>query len=814
MKRIRIITAILLAAALLVSGCRREGAVDKPDDATPGGTDAVSVNPGPGSDAAEVLTHVYIPQAYSMPEGFELNSGVTPYYEAETDTLVCVGQRISEDGAEYRLVTTRGDAGVADEKPVPIPVDGKYVYMEHGFITADALWFITRQFDSEKRETSYRIAHTPLNAASGESGSGEAFSDGLDAGLTTELSPDLNSLLDSAEQFENIEGFAMDADGDFYVYDGAGLHAVAVFRPDFSLRCKVRASGGGTALNGIFTRPDGSVWCFGQIEAKRSAARVDKESLTIADPVRLPTSASASNQQLVRYAADDTLLFETSEGLFRSVGAGEEETEKLMDFLNSNLLVDKSVFLCAASRDALFYSGEDGCPVLWRSAGDVDLTTIRVLDVAITANLSAALNAKIVSFNRDHPDVRIVVKDYLNLARQGGQLWEDPAQNLAMDISLGRYRPDMILGKTGGADMNYCLREKLYVDLTPYLDRDPAVNRDNVFGAVLRAFDDGEGGLWGLADNFTISTVVAPNSILPAEYRDGWDLDGLLDFASSLPADVTLIEGLTRETAADRLLGTNGYAAFIDWDSMTCSYDSPTFLRWLSFVKSLPKDKAELSRVSELERLDGEEKYETYYSGKLALSRMQLYSVNALLDCVFKFDTYDLSFPGYPAAGGTLSTDFAFLVTTFSDAADEAWEFMTSVITEGDTMDSMMWRSHGRRLSVLKTSFDAMAENYRENYEFTYTFRGSGGMQIKDPEFASLNPKEPGSTYELTRDDTDRIRDYFDNVAGTPIKTNLPDEISAILSEELSALIADAATPESCAKNIQSRVSIWLAEHQ
>ena len=779
----------ILTVLLYFTGCQKNdsNATDAKSDRLTLSTSASNSN----LDATKHLLNVYTPTTYPMPEGFELNERVTPYYEAETDTLVCVGQRVTEDGAEYRLVTTRGDAGVAEEKPVPLSVDGEYVYMDYGFVTEDAVWFIARQYVEEKQETLYWLIRY------------------FRADGTVEISPELNTLAGIGGAMAQVRGFAMDADGDLYVYENLKAHAVFVLGSDFSLRCKVPASGGGTSLNGIFTRPDGSVWCFGQIEGQRSAARIDKESLTLADPVRLLTSASGSNQQLVRYAADDALLYETSEGVFCSTGDGEGEM--LMSFLNSNLMVDKSVFLCAANRDELLYSNENGCPVMWRSAGDIDLTTVRVLDVAITANLSAALTTKVIEFNRDHPDVRLVVKDYVNLTRNGGQTWDDPAQNLAMDIALGRYRPDMILGKTGGADMNYCLREKIYTDLTPYLDSDPVVNRDNVLGAVLRAFDDGEGGLWGLADNFTISTLVSPDSILPAEYRDGWTLDDLLDFADSLPSDVTLIEGLTRETAADKLLGANGYAAFIDWDSMTCSYDSPTFLRWLDFVRSLPKDEAELLRSSELEQLSDQEKYEYYWNGKVALRNMRFSSVEAILGAVFRFDTYDVSFPGYPTAGGTLSTDFAFLVTSFSDTTDEAWEFMTSVITEREGWETAEWRMFGG-MSVLKSMFDEISVN-EMNYTFKYMFSGGEGSTRKDLDNA-YKLDSPGKVYDLTKADTDRIRDYYDNIAGSPIKADLPDDVAAILNEELSALIADAATPEACARNIQSRVSIWLAEHK
>ena len=37
--------------------------------------------------------------------------------------------------------------------------------------------------------------------------------------------------------------------------------------------------------------------------------------------------------------------------------------------------------------------------------------------------------------------------------------------------------------------------------------------------------------------------------------------------------------------------------------------------------------------------------------------------------------------------------------------------------------------------------------------------------------------------------------------------------ISAIIEEELSAFAAGVGTAEDCAAKIQSRVSIWMAEH-
>ena len=51
-----------------------------------------------------------------------------------------------------------------------------------------------------------------------------------------------------------------------------------------------------------------------------------------------------------------------------------------------------------------------------------------------------------------------------------------------------------------------------------------------------------------------------------------------------------------------------------------------------------------------------------------------------------------------------------------------------------------------------------------------------------------------------------------DGTYGTVRMVRSPD--NEIVTEELSALTAKHITPEECAERLQSRVSIWLAEHR
>jgi hypothetical protein len=57
------------------------------------------------------------------------------------------------------------------------------------------------------------------------------------------------------------------------------------------------------------------------------------------------------------------------------------------------------------------------------------------------------------------------------------------------------------------------------------------------------------------------------------------------------------------------------------------------------------------------------------------------------------------------------------------------------------------------------------------------------------------------------------LRSWIDN-AGEPFTDAFPSELCEIVKEEIDAWLAGMGTPEDCAKKIQSRVSIWLAENK
>ena len=71
----------------------------------------------------------------------------------------------------------------------------------------------------------------------------------------------------------------------------------------------------------------------------------------------------------------------------------------------------------------------------------------------------------------------------------------------------------------------------------------------------------------------------------------------------------------------------------------------------------------------------------------------------------------------------------------------------------------------------------------------------------------------PGMLSTFEREDRDKYAALFDAIGLTPAEQGV-QEIYNILIEDVTAFYSGVGSAEDCAKKIQSRVSIWLAEHK
>ena len=197
---------------------------------------------------------------------------------------------------------------------------------------------------------------------------------------------------------------------------------------------------------------------------------------------------------------------------------------------------------------------------------------------------------------------------------------------------------------------------------------------------------------------------------------------------------------------------------------------------------------------------------------------MWMHDAASILEPECVFNTKDYTFIGYPtygenSRGGNVTCSNVFVVTNFCKNTDIAWDFIKSVVAPDDDGDSI--RYGGGDMPILRESLRKVCEGFYD-YEFEFYYSGGGGYGPGDPD----NPRtqddldEPGVLAHFTPEDTERLIDYIDNDCGSPITEAMPTELQNIISEEITSFTGGAKTAEECAKVIQSRAKIWLAEHE
>ena len=780
-KRARRISALLLSLLLLLpglTGCRK-GTEDG------GAENGGSVTQGTGE--AEILTHVFRPETFAVPEDWSLYSMVTPRYDPETGVLTYLAthweDRTDEDGnllSESRaaIVEASTEAILSrTEIPVEMSVD-----VSGGLFTENGLVCLFSSFDPERGTQSFSIASL--------SSEGEILARCEDA----------SALFDTAGEggWFHIDRTAADGEGNIYL---STQREVAVLTPSLEKSFSVTVP---DWISAMAADGEGRVWITGYFGNGQGMAPINPAARALGDPVELPNGMNE-----LFFGPGHGIYYRGDDGLY---GADFDENGKIgegqliMDFLNSDVSRDMMTVLAVYGPEEVLlseYNGTAPAPAVYHKVPDIDLSAVTVLRLAYTTQLEYFVPRKVIAFNKSHDDVRIVTESYINEGDYyGGE------NRLAAEMAAGS-RPDIVITTKEGPALSAIVKHGLYADLTPYAERPGNLNKDNIMGCVKRTFTDGEGRLFAVASSFTLRGYITTDALL-GEYagRDSLTPEELLDFAESLPADRLLMEGLTRESAASSLLGPGGYASFIDGEGKSCSFDSDLFIRYLTYIASLPTWE-EYSAHPPIEGLnaDRSERYKLYHDGKIALKLKSFHEPVDFLGAELDFGTKDWRLIGQPANGDygvPIGAESVYVVTApEGERADLAWEVLSAVFDpEGF---GVSWGIPG-----LVSVFEQMVEEYY-TYDFAFTYSGSASWGTKNPD-RERRLDEPGILTEFTEADERRIRDVLDNHCGVPYTASADEDVTAIVEEEISVFLGGVGSAEDCAKKIQSRVSILLAE--
>lgn len=407
------------------------------------------------------------------------------------------------------------------------------------------------------------------------------------------------------------------------------------------------------------------------------------------------------------------------------------------------------------------------------------------------------LRSQIVNFNRTSQTYRIVVKDYSEYNTEDD--YSAGLTKLNTEILSGQV-PDLLA--TSSIPVSKYAAQGLLTDLWQFIDADENIKREDLMTQVLDAISI-DGKLYQMPTTFYLNTVAGLDKVV-GDYRDNWDLTSLMQAMESLRPEATIFSETTTKEEMLLMTVARGIDQFIDWNTGECSFDSPEFLELLNFVNQFAAD-------FDYENYDWDTDYESDFvrikDGRQLLTQISLSDFGDLSVYFAALDNQPC-FVGFPVgAPHTLDVSSPVAISAASQHKDAAWAFVRSLVQEDYQKNT--WGFPINRKVFDQKAEEAMTPVYQLD---------ANGQPLLDEEGNKIEQSQGGmgwgndemyEIYAVTQEQYDTLMELLANCSGG---YSYDEEISEILSEATAPFFAGEKSAEDTAREIQSRVKLYVAE--
>ena len=372
----------------------------------------------------------------------------------------------------------------------------------------------------------------------------------------------------------------------------------------------------------------------------------------------------------------------------------------------------------------------------------------QVLDLAVGAGTEGTYLSQAISiFNQSSEDYVI----------QRRRIMPEEMEAFRTELTSGKGPDILSLGSTVDRESQFTrfgLDSGLCEDLMPYIDADPVYNRDCfVPGLLDSAMENGH--LYQLDPGFQVYALAVPAS--RAEEARSWTVDSLLELRDTLPEGVTLFNCYSRSDLAQMVLNLAS-VEYVDYANASCSFDDPSFIRWLELWNSYSDDQLQNAESSAI------------------MSASTTGSLPGYLQRTFGEDYVFMGWPGKEGQVQLIRGLSGFSIMASSQHKDGAWAFLRTLLDLRVQSGSIL----SFTLPVTQEGFDKWVAKLTET----------------------------GTDTGFTREDADRILAAAAEAKGWV----RGDVISDIITEEAEKAFSTGRPLKEAAAAIQSRAKIYLAE--
>ncbi len=517
---------------------------------------------------------------------------------------------------------------------------------------------------------------------------------------------------------------------------------------------------------------------------------------TVGEESKLPDSFIWNGYNALTAGVTTDLVYSNSYGVF-SLNMGDEQSTQIMSFINSDLSTNNlnQIVMLDENHFVGFYNDNieyENHGAIFTKKNPEDIPDKEVIVVG-GIYIGYDLKNRIIEFNKESQEYRIVVKEYETYNSMDD--YTAGATQLNSDIISGNM-PDILIVDTTTLPMESYISKGLIADVGQLIEEDEELSNIEYLENVFNAYSVND-TLYYVIPSFSVQTMMGKASILGD--KQGWNMQEFIEFAETLPEGTQAIGELTQDGfmyQATRYCGND----YIDISTGKCNFNSPEFIAMLEYAKTLP---AELS-----EEYYGEDYWMTYQS-QYRDERTILMNVyiSSLRDMSYNMNGYfgeDVTFVGFPSENGKgtiiSSYDNMYALSAKSKNLDGAWQFMRYYLTE-EYQNELEWG-----LPVAKKAF---MENAKEGMEKPY-YLDENGEKVEYDNYFDIN----GETVILEPLTQEQVDQVVEVILTADKLYYYNEDIQNIITEETAAFFEGQKSAEEVAQIIQSRAQIFVDENR
>lgn len=365
------------------------------------------------------------------------------------------------------------------------------------------------------------------------------------------------------------------------------------------------------------------------------------------------------------------------------------------------------------------------------------------------------------------------------------EAYKSVKQQLYRDLITGE-GPDIMLGLPYNEYKNLANKE-IFTDMSKLMEGDSKYSTDKLLPNVVDAMRSKNGTLSGMCFSFYCESWA-----VKTKYWDkpSWTLQEMLDFYDNAPDSADHMYDWNLRGYVLKYM-TQAMEDLIDYDNLTCNFDSPEFVSILEFCNKFIEDWETHSKDSfdengisdndryymELAHWFGDDRQLTH---DVSIDRANNYGYVKN----FYGNGEDITLVGFPTnkgSGGVIVPGEIIAITESCRDKQAAWEYVKSYLSE--------------EFDINDHTFPVQQERFEQ-----YMNNEVGALHS----YSGYNPPP------LTQEEVDMIKEYV--YGCTTVANSFDDDLWNIITEHADEYFNGAKTAEEAAKMIQNRAAILVSE--